>query len=71
VTFLLTFPDIAAALTYQKALKEAGMACDIDPVPPSLGLGCGYALRCEAPDAFSLLEFQSTRGIKASRIIPL
>jgi len=71
MTFLLTFPDIPAALEGEKAFKAAGVPCEISTVPPDLGLSCGYAIRCEAEDAFAILELKKNCGVKALKIVPV
>jgi len=71
MTFIMTFHDIPCALEAEKAFKQAGVPCELDSVPPELGLSCGYAIRCEAEDAFAILELQKRCGVKAVRTVPV
>ena len=71
MTFLLTFPDISSSLECEKALKRAGVPCAIDNVPPQLGLSCGYAVRCEAPDDTVIRNILKENGIGYSKILAL
>jgi hypothetical protein len=71
VIFLLTFSDICSSLECHKALKREGITCDIDNVPPWLGLSCGYAVRCEAPDVAVIEKTLRENNITCSMMIPI
>ncbi|MDR2478181.1 MAG: DUF3343 domain-containing protein [Treponema sp.] len=69
MTFLLTFPDVSSSLGCEKAFKRTGIPCAIGAVPPKLGLSCGYAVRCEAPDDTALHRILNENGIRYSKMI--
>ncbi|MDR2477623.1 MAG: DUF3343 domain-containing protein [Treponema sp.] len=71
MSFLLTFSDIYSSLECHKAFKRAGIQCDIDNVPAELGLSCGYAVRCEAPDVMVINTTLKENSIHYSKIIAL
>jgi hypothetical protein len=69
VTFLLTFPDVSSSLECEKAFKRTGIPCAIGNVPAGLGLSCGYAVRCEAPEDAALHAVLKENGISYSKMI--
>lgn len=69
--FLLTFPDVSSSLECEKAFTRTGIPCAIDNVPAALGLRCGYAVRCEAPDDTALHTILKENRISYSKLIPV
>jgi hypothetical protein len=43
----------------------------IGNVPPQLGLSCGYAVRCEAPDDTAIHTILTENGISYSKMITM
>ena len=69
MTFLLTFPDVSSSLDCEKAFKRTGIPCAIGNVPAKLGLSCGYAVRCEAPDEAAIRKILNENNISYSKML--
>jgi hypothetical protein len=67
--FWVTFPDVYCSLACEKTLKRAHIPCAIDNVPARFGVSCGYAVRCEAPDAAAIEKMLRENSIAYSKLV--
>lgn len=67
--FIITFDNVSGSIISEQALKAASYPCRLDTAPRSLGVGCVYVIRTEAPSPDEISAVLQNAGITWSKIL--